>query len=64
MMSYMIVLITGCASTTITNNYCDIVKPHLFKNKETVTWLIENDQQLFIDNLVHNEQIQRICKNN
>ena len=61
MMLFISVLISGCANEIISNSYCDIAKPHLFGSSDTVAWLLKNDRQLFLDTVIHNEQLEKIC---
>lgn len=45
----------------MTDSYCDIAKPHLFADENTVDWLLRNDRALLVDTTVHNETYDRLC---
>ena len=60
-MSCIIALLSGCA-TISGDTYCDIAAPLYFENENTVKFLIEQDEDLFKDILVHNETHQKVCK--
>ena len=54
------VLLAGCG-LRMTDSYCDIAKPHLFSDENTVDWLLRNDRALLVDTTVHNETYARLC---
>mgnify|MGYP000535829136 CR=1 FL=1 len=54
-------LLPGCARTILVDTYCDIAKPHLFVDESTVEWLLNNDRQLLVDTVTHNETYARQC---
>lgn len=59
-LTLLIVLTSGCAKITA-DTYCDIASPHYFGSDATVDWLMRNDKQFLVDNLVHNETFDKLC---
>jgi hypothetical protein len=54
-------LLPGCARLIPVDTYCDIAKPHLFEDESTVEWMLNNDRQLLVDTVIHNETYARKC---
>ena len=51
------VLVSGCVGS----EYCDIASELYFDSDRTVSWLVQNDRDLLVDIVVHNETTTRIC---
>ncbi len=61
-MALLTVPLAGCATIT-GDTYCDIASPLYFDSDKTVSWLLQNDRNLMVDIIVHNETNERICTN-
>ena len=53
-------LVSGCVTTT--DSYCDIASPLYFNTLVTVEWLNDNDPSLLREIVIHNEQVQKLCR--
>jgi hypothetical protein len=53
-------LMSGCAAR-IDGDFCDIARPILFDNAETINWLAENDRWLLQSAVAHNETHKEFC---
>ena len=56
----LIALVTGCATTT--DSYCDVASLLYFDTPVTVEWLNDNDPSLLREIVIHNEQVQKLCR--
>jgi hypothetical protein len=56
----LIALVGGCVRTT--DSYCDIASPLYFENIASVDWLNQNDPSLLREIVIHNEQVQGLCR--
>lgn len=55
-------LLSGCATTKMTDSYCDVANPYYFDSTNTVDWLLENDRALLTELAAHNDTYERLCK--
>ena len=55
-------LLSGCAVTSPSADYCDIASPLYFDQMATVDWLEDNDALLLRGVVVHNEQHDKLCR--
>jgi hypothetical protein len=53
-------LTSGCAAR-IDGDFCDIARPILFDNADTINWLAENDRWLLQSAVAHNETHKELC---
>jgi len=52
---------SGCARIA-NDSYCDVARPHLFADEGVVQWLVENDRELLVEIVTHNETFSRLCE--
>jgi hypothetical protein len=53
-------LVSGCATTT--DSYCDIASLLYFDTPVTVEWLNNHDPSLLREIVIHNEQVEALCR--
>lgn len=61
MLALLPVLLSGCARIEWADTYCDVAEIHEFGSEETIAWLLENDRDLLVSVVVHNETKERLC---
>ena len=61
MLALLPALLSGCARIEWTDTYCDVAEIDEFGSEETIAWLLENDRDLLVSVVVHNETKERLC---
>lgn len=61
MLALLPALLSGCARIEWADTYCDVAEIHEFGSEETIAWLLENDRDLLVSVVVHNETKERLC---
>ena len=61
MLALPLALLSGCARIEWSDTYCDVAEIHKFSSEETIAWLLENDRDLLVSVVVHNETKERLC---
>ena len=60
----ILTLLTALASGCVKSNdsYCDIASPLYFDTSVTIQWLNDRDPLLLKQIVIHNEQVEALCR--
>ena len=61
-LAWVSVLLSGCAQTPTSGNYCDLARPLQFSSQQTIDTLMAQDRGLLVGIVVNNETWDQFCK--